>query len=153
SSKRSASSRPDGLSAKPNTLFRYQYRNHLRSACLEADGRAEIISYEEYHPFGTSAHSAIASAVEAPPKRYRYTGMERDEESGLNCHGARYYASWLARWMSADPAFLSDGMNIYEYSKSNPVQYTDQNGRQADPFVDEGMQSIVRAVHDARADL
>ena len=35
--------------------IRYQYDNHLGSACLELDDHAEIISYEEYHPFGTTS--------------------------------------------------------------------------------------------------
>ena len=39
----------------------------------------------------------------AAAKRYRFTGMERDEESGLAHHGARYYAPWLGRWLSCDP--------------------------------------------------
>jgi hypothetical protein len=39
-------------------------------------------------------------------KRYRYTGKERDEESGLYYHGARYYAPWLGRWTAIDPLQL-----------------------------------------------
>jgi RHS repeat-associated protein len=33
-------------------------------------------------------------------KRYRYTGKERDDSSGLCYYGARYLAPWLARWIS-----------------------------------------------------
>src|SRR5262249_54622643 len=67
--------------AQVQTLFRYQYSNHLGSSVLELDDQAAIISYEEYHPYGTSAYSSAARGIEAPLKRYRYTGMERDEES------------------------------------------------------------------------
>lgn len=35
-------------------LTRYIYSNHLQSASLELDESAAIISYEEYHPYGTS---------------------------------------------------------------------------------------------------
>jgi RHS repeat-associated protein len=35
-------------------------------------------------------------------KRYRYTGKERDDSSGLSYYGARYLAPWLARWISPD---------------------------------------------------
>jgi hypothetical protein len=35
-------------------------------------------------------------------KRYRYTGKERDDSSGLCYYGARYLAPWLARWISPD---------------------------------------------------
>jgi hypothetical protein len=73
------------------TLTRYVYSNHLQSASLELDENAAIISYEEYHPYGTTSYQAVNASINAEAKRYRYTGKERDEESGLYYHGARYY--------------------------------------------------------------
>jgi RHS repeat-associated protein len=109
-------------------LLRYQYSNHLGSAVLELDGQAKIISYEEYHPYGTAAYRAISSNIRATANRYRYTGKERDEESGLYYHGARYYAAWLGRWTAADPAEVSAGLNLYEYCFNNPMHYIDLSG-------------------------
>ena len=129
--------RPDGLSVPAQTLFRYQYSNHLGSACLELDDQAEIISYEEYHPYGTSAYQAVNSTIEAPPKRYRYTGMERDEESGLAYHGARFNAVWLSRWITADPGGITDGLNRYRYGRGNPINLRDVNGKQVAPNISE----------------
>src|SRR5262249_48675718 len=63
----------DNTKLPVGALHRYQYNNHLGSACAELNERAEIISYEEYHPYGTSAYRARNSNIEAPPKRYRYT--------------------------------------------------------------------------------
>jgi len=120
---------------KPNLstgpLYRYQYSNHLGSACLELDHQAGIISYEEYHPYGTSAYRAVKRGIEVPLKRYRYTGMERDEESGLNYHTARYFISALCRWSSADPMGTRDGTNLYAYSRCSPTMLVDVNGRQS----------------------
>ena len=81
-------------------LVRYQLHNHLGSASLELDGTsdAKVISYEEYHPYGTTAYQAKNAAIKSAAKRYRYTGMERDEETGLEYHSARYYLPWLGRW-------------------------------------------------------
>jgi RHS repeat-associated protein len=136
SSKGTPHPRPDGLTVKPQTLFRYQYTNHLGSASLELDEQAEIISYEEYHPYGTSAYRLMKSGIEVPAKRYRYTGMERDEESGLGYHGARYYMPWLARWDSTDPSGISDGPNVYAYCHGSPILLQDRNGRQAGTFLE-----------------
>ena len=36
-------------------LVRYQLGNHLGSASLELDEKGALISYEEYHPYGTTA--------------------------------------------------------------------------------------------------
>ena len=108
-------------------LIRYQYSNHLGTACLELDNNASIISYEEYYPFGSTAFQAMRNQTETS-KRYRYTGKERDEESGLYYHGARYYAPWLARWLSVDPIGIKDGLNLYAYSHNNPIRFLDPSG-------------------------
>ncbi|MEK6675309.1 MAG: RHS repeat-associated core domain-containing protein, partial [Planctomycetota bacterium] len=116
----------NGLKVKEQTLFRYQYGNHLGSISLELDENAQVISYEEFHPYGTSAYRLMNSATEAPAKRYRYTGMERDEESGLCYHGARYYAPWLGRWIGCDSVMNT---NLFFYANNNPVVLMDLNGR------------------------
>jgi RHS repeat-associated protein len=109
-------------------LMRYQYENHLGSASLEMDEMAQIISYEEYMPFGTTSFSTIDATREVAAKRYRYTGKERDEESGLNYHCARYYALWLCRWTAADPIGIKDGLNVYSYVRNNPIRLNDPSG-------------------------
>ncbi len=110
-------------------LIRYQYANHLETAALELDEKAAIISYEEYYPFGSTAYQAMRNQTETS-KRYRYTGKERDEESGLYYHGARYYACWLARWTAADPVGIKDGVNDFVYVQNNPVRLHDPSGLQ-----------------------
>ena len=115
------------------TLTRYIYSNHLQSASLELDESAAIISYEEYHPYGTTSYQANNAAIKAVAKRYRYTGKERDEESGLYYHGARYYIPWLARWTAVD---LKQGKmptwSPYNYGFCNPIKWTDSTGMQPD---------------------
>ena len=112
--------RNDVNDGTPRQLIRYQFGNHLGSAILESDDQAQVISYEEYYPYGSTSYQAVRSQTEAP-KRYRYTGMERDEESGLAYHTARYYMPWLGRWISCDPEGLIDGLNLYQYTSANPI--------------------------------
>ncbi len=118
----------DAPVANPTTIERYQYGNHLGSVGLELDETAQLISYEEFHPYGTSAYRAANSAIDVNPSRYRYTGQERDEETGLGYHGARYYASWLGRWTAADPIGLGDGPNRYRYARNRPSNLNDPSG-------------------------
>ena len=121
----------DGTKYKTGPIYRYQYSNHLGSACLELDHEAKIISYEEYRPYGTSAYRAKQTGSEAPAKRYRYTGMERDEESGLSYHSTRYLVLPMCRWTSADPLLIKAGINVYIYAGCNPIGRLDRNGKQA----------------------
>lgn len=112
----------------PQQLIRYQLGNHLGSASLELDDLAGIISYEEYTPYGSTSFQAVRGQLSSP-KRYRYIGKERDEETGFSYHAARYYAPWLGRWISCDPSDLVDGFNLYSYARNNPVNLMDSNGR------------------------
>ncbi len=121
-----------GNDTAPPQLIRYQHSNHLGSASLELDDQAQIISYEEYTPYGSTSYQAVRSQTETP-KRYRYTGKERDEESGLYYHGARYDATWLGRWISTDPAGLGDGTNLYAYVRNTPSINADPTGTKCDP--------------------
>jgi RHS repeat-associated protein len=125
----------------PNPALRYHLANHLGSACLELDPAGSLISYEEYSPYGTTTYQAGTSAAEVSLKRYRYTGKERDEENGFTYHGARYYAPWLARWTSSDPAALQDATNLYLYVRCNPVKLTDPTG--ALSWLEEKLDSVV----------
>lgn len=63
-------------------------------------------------------------------KRYRFTGRERDEESGLSYHGKRYYVPGLTRWASCDPAGITGGVDLYIYVRDNPLRLTDLSGMQ-----------------------
>ncbi|PWT93570.1 MAG: hypothetical protein C5B54_01645, partial [Acidobacteria bacterium] len=118
-----------GSDQAPRQLIRYQLSNHLSSTSLELDEQAQIISYEEYTPYGSTSYQGVRSHMETP-KRYRYTGKERDEETGFTYHGARYYASWLGRWVSCDPIGIKGGINSYSYSFCNPSVFFDLNGKQ-----------------------
>ena len=113
----------------PEKLTRYIYSNHLQSATLELDEAGHVISYEEYHPYGTTAFQAMDYNITAVAKRYRFSGKERDEESGLYYHGARYYAPWLGRWTAVDPLEAEYApLSPYNYCFNNPVNFTDGSG-------------------------
>jgi RHS repeat-associated protein len=120
--------RTAGVDGAAEQLVRYQLGNHLGSSILELDAQGDIISYEEYYPYGGTSSQAVRSDLEASPKRYRYTGKERDDESGLYYYGARYYVPWLGRWASCDPAGLVDGANLYMFVHGSPVNCFDPTG-------------------------
>ena len=86
------------------------------------DDTGALVNREEYTPYGETSFGSFAR------KRYRFTGKERDEESGLSYHGARYYTPWLGRWTAADPAGMVDGLNLYRYSKNAPLNWADPSG-------------------------
>lgn len=63
---------------------------------------------------------------------YKFTGKERDGESGLDNFGARYNASSMGRFMTPDPIFMTkhrlidpQQWNLYAYVRNNPLNLTD----------------------------
>jgi RHS repeat-associated protein len=134
--------------ANQRSLIRYQLANHLGSAVVELDAKGEIVSYEEHTPYGSTSYQAVVEGIENS-KRYRYTGNERDEESGLHYHGARYYASWIGRWVSCDPFGADTATDLYLYAGARPTRQVDPAGRRPrDPRVLE--QEARRAIDSLR---
>lgn len=103
-------------------LIRYEV-----SGSLELDDTGQIVSYEEYAPYGACTFAASAKKVEAD-RRYRFARYLRDAETGLDHCGARYYVPWIGRWLSPDPIGSSGGVNLYCYSYNDPVNLKDPTG-------------------------
>lgn len=120
--------RPAGIAANQT---RYSLDDHLGSSSLELDDEGWLISQESYLPYGGTAWAASRSAVEADYRTLRYSGKERDA-SGLYYYGHRYYAPWLQRWISPDPAGAVDGLNLYCMVGNNPMRFTDPSGLMRD---------------------
>ena len=108
------------------TQLRYTLEDHLGSCVMELNKDAVVTSAEGYYPFGETAWVAPESEIEY--RFVRYSGKEMDV-SGLYYYGARYYAPWLQRWVSADPAGDVDGLNLYSFVANNPIKFSDQDGQ------------------------
>jgi RHS repeat-associated protein len=108
--------------------LRYRYGNHLGSSTVETDEAGTVLSYEEYHPFGTSSYRSNRPGYDLNSKQLRFNGKQLDEETGFYYFGARYYAPWLGRWTSADPAGFVDGLNLFRFCANSPVVLRDPNG-------------------------
>ncbi|HWQ34496.1 MAG TPA: RHS repeat-associated core domain-containing protein [Blastocatellia bacterium] len=118
--------------------------DHLGSTrmLVNRSGSLNGIKRRDYLPFGeelaaTIGHRAASGsgyAVDDKP-RMKFTGHERDGESGLDYMQARYCSSVQGRFTSPDPvghagADESDpqSWNLYAYARSSPVVYTDPDG-------------------------
>lgn len=101
----------------------YQIDDHVTSSVLVVDRDANWVNREEYFPFGETSFGSFAY------KRYRFGGRERDQETGLYHHVARYYLPWAAKWISPDPSGAVDSANLYEFVRNNPLRLIDPSGR------------------------
>lgn len=121
--------KPDGIT---NNQLRYALADNLGSTVMELDVSAKLISKETYSPYGATTTLAASSQIEVDYKFIRYSNQETDI-SGLIDYGARNYAPWLCRWISADPRGDVDGSNRYAFVGNNPMSYFDDGGTQRKP--------------------
>lgn len=134
---------PEGAS---NDQLRYCLSDHLNSCTLELDEQGGVVTREVYYPFGGTALWAGSSEIQVNYKTIRYSGKERDA-TGLYYYGYRYYAPWLQRWVSADPAGSIDGLNLYAFVVNGPMVRTDRDGRFYEGKDDEYERKVIDPVN------
>jgi RHS repeat-associated protein len=117
-----------------NTVARYLINDHIQSVSLELDDVGNLLSFEEFSPYGATTYDAAATLK--INKRYRFSSKERDTETGLYYFENRYLMPWLGRWLSPDPIGTQDGPNVYCYTGCDPVNKVDPTG-QMFMFVDD----------------
>ena len=106
----------------------YCHSDHLGSANWITESVGKPIQYIQYAPFGELLVNETSGGYD---ERYKFTGKERDAETGYDYFGARYYSYALGGyWLSVDP--MSDkypNISPYAYCNWNPVKYVDPDGR------------------------
>jgi len=115
---------------QPSKTVHYYFSDHLGSASVITDANGNVQEQYFFYPYG-----GLVASVGSDPNHYKFTGKERDSESGLDNFGARYDASSMGRFMSADPVFISadrltdpQSLNLYAYVRNNPLSLVDPTG-------------------------
>ena len=133
---------------------KYYFSDNLGSASVITNNTGTMPPLEEsdYYPYG--GEIAVSGS---DSNRYKFTGKERDAESGLDEFGARYYTSNLARFMTPDWAakpitvpYANFGnpqsLNLYSYVVNKPLSLIDDDGH--DIIYAAGLQNA-QLVHDS----
>jgi RHS repeat-associated protein len=113
---------------------RWYFSDHLGTADVIGYTTGAIKSESDYYPYGGEIPISGSDT-----NRYKFTGKERDSESGLDDFVARYYTSALGRFVIPDWSAGEDPipyaqlgspqtLNLYGYSMNNPVSKADPNG-------------------------
>ena len=114
-------------------LTYFIHPDHLGSASWITDLGGEPVQHLQYKPFGSEHVDQQAPGTDYS-ERFRFTGKERDAETGYDYFGARYYSSSLGIWLSVDP--MSDkypNLSPYVYCADNPMRLVDLEGCEWDP--------------------
>jgi len=126
---RGADGRDPAARTAPVWAVRYYHLDALGSVRVETDQAAQVVSRHDYRPFGEE----LAPSSSTDPRRF--SGHERDADTGLDYFGARYYRADLGRFTTVDPGHVNGSVddpqswNAYAYARNNPLRYTDPDGR------------------------
>jgi RHS repeat-associated protein len=129
----------DVLGGVQARVWRYYDTDGVGSVRVITDEGGDVVERHDYLPFG---EECTTGACETNPQGgggddRKFTGKERDEETGLDYFGARYYGSAIARFTTLDPAMTFQAnlvdpqrWNRYAYAKNNPLVFVDPDGRE-----------------------
>ena len=118
----------------------YLTQDHLGSTRLvtnAANGQPQAVGCHDYLPFGEEipwGRSGAPCYGQAGDTPVKFTGQERDAETGLDNFHFRYYGPALGRFMSVDTdnagadAADTQSWNMYSYVRDNPLAYIDPSG-------------------------
>jgi RHS repeat-associated protein len=101
----------------------YYHQNALWSVEAITDSTASVVERDAYDAYGSP--TILPSIIGNP---YLFTGRQLDAETGDYFYRARYYDPVKGRFLERDPLGYIDGMNLYEYGRSNPQTFTDPKG-------------------------
>jgi RHS repeat-associated protein len=118
----------------------YLTADSLGTPRVLTNNQGAVISRHDYLPFGEEISAGtggrtVAQGYVADDVRQKFTGKERDDETGLDYFNARYYASTQGRFLSIDPIPVTkenfvnpQRWNSYAYVNNNPIAVADPNG-------------------------
>jgi RHS repeat-associated protein len=128
---------------------RYYYvKDHLGSVRLTLGEDGGIVSWNDYDPWGLAlaGRSGVVGLADA---RYKFTSQERDNETGYDYFGARYYDPRVGRWGSIDPlAGKYPGWSPYNYVLGNPLRFVDPDGREVWAYNEDWIKRIASGLNE-----
>ncbi len=124
-------------------VVEYYHLDALGTVRAVTDEVGTVLERHDYLPFGEELCGTVVCGSSPGGQSKRFTGKERDAETGLDYYGARYYRANVGRFTTIDPVYtwqenLVDPQrwNRYAYVRNNPLKYTDSDGRAIDTIAD-----------------
>ena len=111
-----------------NAVVRYYVTDHLGSPRVVLDAQRQVLDRHDYEPFGVE----LTPFTDQADLTHRFTGHERDLQTGYDYMHFRFYGSNMGRFLKPDniPGALTDpqSWNLYAYVRNNPANATDPTG-------------------------
>ena len=125
----------------PNKTTRYLTEDHLGTPRVITDSEGNVISRRDFLPFGEEitpdigARSSVAAYQPTTDNvKQKFTGYQKDDETGLDFAEARMYENRHGRFTAVDPLLASSKsanpqtFNRFVYCVNSPLGCVDPTG-------------------------
>ena len=143
--------------------IRWLVTDHLGTPRIEADATGSLagVRRHDYLPFGeellvgmgNGSLRSTSNGYTADCVRQKFTGYERDDETGLDYAQARYYANRQGRFTSPDPVIVTperfydpQQFNLYSYVRNNPLRFVDPTGERL--TISGNLEEVIRQLRE-----
>lgn len=99
------------------------HADRLGSIVAVSDNAGKPVLY----PYGPYGESAVLDAEDGP--RFGYTGQMVLSGTGLYHYKSRAYSPELGRFLQPDTIGYGDGLNMYLYTRADPINKSDPTGK------------------------
>jgi len=100
----------------------YYLKDHLGSIRVVVKEAGEIVSSDDYYPFGMTLNGRSSNNAYFNAK-YKFTGKELDTETGYFHFGERPYDGRIGRWLQVYPLFEKyPNVSPYNYAFNYPIK-------------------------------
>jgi len=124
------------LTMDRNGQMYFYHCNSLGSIIALTDESGNAAETYDYDAYGhVTIMDSIGTVLESSGvgNTYLFTGRKLENLTGLYYYRARYYHPGRGRFIQRDPLGYFDGMNLYEYVISNPINFADPTGNATTP--------------------
>jgi RHS repeat-associated protein len=119
-------------------VVKYYHLDGLGNVRAVTNQSKAVVERHDYLPFGEECVTGACAGNPAAGagQARKFTGKERDPETGVDYFGARYYGSKAGRFTTTDPVYTwrenpfdPQRWNRYAYARNNPLRYVDPDGK------------------------
>lgn len=126
----------------------YYHPDHLGSTSWVTNFKGNEHQFIAYLPYGEPLLNVLYDNYDSrygliKDARYKFTGKERDRETGYDYMEQRYYYPPLSIWLRPDP-LLDKYIHLspYAYCNGNPLKYVDPKGEEKHNMMDPNTDDI-----------
>jgi RHS repeat-associated protein len=116
------------IASQDSAGVKFYITDQVGSTTIVIDAKGDVVSDNSYYSFGNDKNAT------GTLEKYKFTGKEKENATGIYYYGARYYEPDIGRFLQADSLRgdikMPQSLNKYAYVRNNPLKFVDPTGNE-----------------------